>query len=59
MEKILSTLNFEGFYCDDLTEIPWELNKEEIEAGILKEKEENQDEEIAKPGHKPPWWKFW
>jgi hypothetical protein len=38
MEKIISTLNFEGFYCDDFTEIPWELNKEEIEAGLLKER---------------------
>ena len=59
MEKIISTLNFEGFYCDDLTEIPWELSKEEIEAGLLKEKEENQSKEIAKPVDKRPWWKRW
>lgn len=59
VEKLISTLSLEGFYCDDITEIPWELKREEIEAGLQREKVDSEAKEVAKPVDKKPWWKLW
>src|SRR5205823_3395188 len=37
LDKVISTLNFEGFYCNEYTESAWELTKEELNAGLEKE----------------------
>jgi hypothetical protein len=59
VDTIVSQLNFEGFYCDDVTEVAWELTREEIEAGVQKEKQEAVSEQGTKPVDKKPWWKLW
>ena len=34
VDKIVSNLSFEGFYCDDETKTLWEFTNEEIEKGV-------------------------
>lgn len=40
--KIVSSLNIEGFYCNDTTEAAWELSRQEINAALEKEKMDKQ-----------------
>ncbi|MEJ7828409.1 MAG: DUF2711 family protein [Segetibacter sp.] len=56
--KIISTLAFEGFYCDNNTQICWELTMDEIQTGLQKEKADSEAKEIGKPIDKRPWWKL-
>ncbi len=39
LNKIVDTLNFEGFYCNDLTDAAWEFTKQELSEGLAKEKQ--------------------
>jgi hypothetical protein len=58
LQKIVSTLNFEGFYCSETTEAAWEMTKEEIQAGLEKERQESNREPASEPVIKKPWWKW-
>lgn len=58
IDRLVSTLNFEGFYCDDTTETAWELTIGEIEAGIQKERQINEIKQANQVIDKKPWWKL-
>jgi len=55
LKKINDNLNFEGFYCNDNTELGWELTKEEWKEGLDKENKQKQNIFPTKN----PWWKVW
>lgn len=59
VESLVSTLNFEGFYCDDTTEAAWELTRAEIETGLQKEQQQKEIQNTNKLADKKPWWKHW
>ncbi|MDI3321824.1 DUF2711 family protein [Pinibacter soli] len=59
VDKLVGTLNFEGFYCDDTTESAWDLTREEIEAGLQIEKQRENIKQTNQLVDKKPWWKFW
>jgi hypothetical protein len=59
VDKLVSTLDFEGFYCDDQTEAAWELTSDEIALGIQKEQQQNEIEQPIQTPDKKPWWKLW
>ena len=59
VEKLISTVNFEGFYCDDTTETAWELTREEIDAGLQNEQQQKEIKQENQPVNKKPWWKIW
>lgn len=42
VDTLIRTLNFEGFYCDNIIEAAWELTREEIEAGLQKEQQQKE-----------------
>jgi hypothetical protein len=54
VDKLVSNLNFEGFYCDDTTEAAWELTRGEIEAGIQKEQQQKEIEQANQTADKKP-----
>lgn len=57
LAEILTDQEFEGFYCDETTELPWETTPEDLRVGLeheaLDAKSRNELE-----GSKP-WWKIW